>query len=52
MPEVDGDLRRSGRGVQAGLSYNAIEELVVAHPTYAEGLASLLSIIKPLRPDM
>jgi pyruvate/2-oxoglutarate dehydrogenase complex dihydrolipoamide dehydrogenase (E3) component len=34
------------------LPYHAIEELVVAHPTYAEGLVSLFSNIKPLRPDM
>jgi pyruvate/2-oxoglutarate dehydrogenase complex dihydrolipoamide dehydrogenase (E3) component len=38
--------------MQAGLSYHAIEELVVAHPTYAEGLVSLFSNIKPLRPDI
>src|SRR5271168_4978133 len=34
--------------MQTGLSYHAIEELVVAHPTYAEGLVSLFSNIKPL----
>jgi pyruvate/2-oxoglutarate dehydrogenase complex dihydrolipoamide dehydrogenase (E3) component len=34
------------------LPYHAIEELVVAHPTYAEGLVSLFSNIQPLRPDM
>jgi pyruvate/2-oxoglutarate dehydrogenase complex dihydrolipoamide dehydrogenase (E3) component len=38
--------------MRTGLSYHAIEELVVAHPTYAEGLVSLFSNIKPLRPDM
>jgi pyruvate/2-oxoglutarate dehydrogenase complex dihydrolipoamide dehydrogenase (E3) component len=31
------------------LPYHAIEELVVAHPTYAEGLVSLFSNIQPLR---
>jgi pyruvate/2-oxoglutarate dehydrogenase complex dihydrolipoamide dehydrogenase (E3) component len=35
--------------MQSGLSYHAIEELVVAHPTYAEGLVSLFSNIEPLR---
>jgi pyruvate/2-oxoglutarate dehydrogenase complex dihydrolipoamide dehydrogenase (E3) component len=34
------------------LPYHAIEELVVAHPTYAEGLVSLFSNIQPLSPDM
>jgi pyruvate/2-oxoglutarate dehydrogenase complex dihydrolipoamide dehydrogenase (E3) component len=34
--------------MRAGLSYHAIEELVVAHPTYAEGLVSLFSNIPPL----
>jgi hypothetical protein len=34
--------------MRTGLSYHAIEELVVAHPTYAEGLVSLFSNIKPL----
>jgi pyruvate/2-oxoglutarate dehydrogenase complex dihydrolipoamide dehydrogenase (E3) component len=29
--------------MRAGLSYHAIEELVIAHPTYAEGLVSLFS---------
>lgn len=29
--------------MRAGLPYHAIEELVVAHPTYAEGLVSLFS---------
>src|SRR5271156_5018142 len=38
--------------MQAGLPYHAIEELVVAHPTYAEGLVSLFSNIRPLRPYM
>jgi pyruvate/2-oxoglutarate dehydrogenase complex dihydrolipoamide dehydrogenase (E3) component len=38
--------------MRAGLSYQAIEELVIAHPTYAEGLVSLFSNIKPLRPDL
>lgn len=38
--------------MQAGLPYHAIEELVVAHPTYAEGLVSLFSNIRPLRPHM
>jgi pyruvate/2-oxoglutarate dehydrogenase complex dihydrolipoamide dehydrogenase (E3) component len=33
--------------MRAGLSYHAIEELIVAHPTYAEGLVSLFSNIKP-----
>jgi len=33
--------------MRTGLSYHAIEELVVAHPTYAEGLVSLFSNIKP-----
>jgi pyruvate/2-oxoglutarate dehydrogenase complex dihydrolipoamide dehydrogenase (E3) component len=33
--------------MQKGLSYHAIEELIVAHPTYAEGLVSLFSSIKP-----
>jgi pyruvate/2-oxoglutarate dehydrogenase complex dihydrolipoamide dehydrogenase (E3) component len=37
--------------MRAGLSYHAIEELVVAHPTYAEGLVSLFSNVKPLRPE-
>ncbi len=32
--------------MRAGLSYQAIEELVIAHPTYAEGLVSLFSNIK------
>jgi pyruvate/2-oxoglutarate dehydrogenase complex dihydrolipoamide dehydrogenase (E3) component len=36
--------------MRTGLSYHAIEELVVAHPTYAEGLVSLFSNIKPLPP--
>jgi pyruvate/2-oxoglutarate dehydrogenase complex dihydrolipoamide dehydrogenase (E3) component len=31
--------------MQTGLSYHAIEELIVAHPTYAEGLVSLFSNI-------
>ncbi len=31
--------------MRAGLSYHAIEELIVAHPTYAEGLVSLFSNI-------
>ncbi len=35
--------------MRAGLSYHAIEELVIAHPTYAEGLVQLFSNIKPLR---
>jgi pyruvate/2-oxoglutarate dehydrogenase complex dihydrolipoamide dehydrogenase (E3) component len=34
--------------MRTGLSYHSIEELVVAHPTYAEGLVSLFSNIKPL----
>ncbi|HEV7611211.1 MAG TPA: FAD-dependent oxidoreductase [Steroidobacteraceae bacterium] len=34
--------------MRAGLSYHAIEELIVAHPTYAEGLVSLFSNVKPL----
>jgi pyruvate/2-oxoglutarate dehydrogenase complex dihydrolipoamide dehydrogenase (E3) component len=34
--------------MRTGLSYHAIEELIVAHPTYAEGLVSLFSNIKPL----
>jgi pyruvate/2-oxoglutarate dehydrogenase complex dihydrolipoamide dehydrogenase (E3) component len=38
--------------MRTGLSYHAIEELVVAHPTYAEGLVSLFSNVKPLRPAM
>jgi pyruvate/2-oxoglutarate dehydrogenase complex dihydrolipoamide dehydrogenase (E3) component len=38
--------------MRTGLSYHAIEEMVIAHPTYAEGLVSLFSNIKPLRPDM
>jgi pyruvate/2-oxoglutarate dehydrogenase complex dihydrolipoamide dehydrogenase (E3) component len=29
--------------MRTGLSYHAIEELIVAHPTYAEGLVSLFS---------
>ena len=33
--------------MRTGLSYHAIEELIVAHPTYAEGLVSLFSNIKP-----
>jgi pyruvate/2-oxoglutarate dehydrogenase complex dihydrolipoamide dehydrogenase (E3) component len=33
--------------MRAGLSYHAIEELVVAHPTYAEGLVSLFANITP-----
>ena len=33
--------------MRRGLSYHAIEELIVAHPTYAEGLVSLFSNIKP-----
>ncbi len=35
--------------MRAGLSYDAIEELVIAHPTYAEGLVQLFANIKPLR---
>jgi pyruvate/2-oxoglutarate dehydrogenase complex dihydrolipoamide dehydrogenase (E3) component len=38
--------------MRTGLSYHAIEELIVAHPTYAEGLVSLFSNIKPHRPDI
>ena len=34
--------------MRTGLSYHAIEELVVAHPTYAEGLVSLFSNVKSL----
>ena len=34
--------------MRAGLSYHAIEELIVAHPTYAEGLIALFSNIRPL----
>jgi pyruvate/2-oxoglutarate dehydrogenase complex dihydrolipoamide dehydrogenase (E3) component len=37
--------------MRAGLSYHAIEELIVAHPTYAEGLVSLFSNFKPQPPD-
>jgi pyruvate/2-oxoglutarate dehydrogenase complex dihydrolipoamide dehydrogenase (E3) component len=37
--------------MRTGLSYHAIEELIVAHPTYAEGLVSLFSNIKPLPLD-
>jgi pyruvate/2-oxoglutarate dehydrogenase complex dihydrolipoamide dehydrogenase (E3) component len=33
--------------MRAGLSYHAIGELVVAHPTYAEGLVSLFANITP-----
>lgn len=33
--------------MRTGLSYHAIEDLVIAHPTYAEGLVSLFSNIKP-----
>jgi pyruvate/2-oxoglutarate dehydrogenase complex dihydrolipoamide dehydrogenase (E3) component len=33
------------------LPYHAIEELIVAHPTYAEGLVSLFSNIEPLPLD-
>jgi pyruvate/2-oxoglutarate dehydrogenase complex dihydrolipoamide dehydrogenase (E3) component len=36
--------------MRTGLSYHAIEELIVAHPTYAEGLVSLFSNIKPPPP--
>jgi pyruvate/2-oxoglutarate dehydrogenase complex dihydrolipoamide dehydrogenase (E3) component len=36
--------------MRTGLSYHAIEELIVAHPTYAEGLVSLFSNIKPTPP--
>jgi pyruvate/2-oxoglutarate dehydrogenase complex dihydrolipoamide dehydrogenase (E3) component len=36
--------------MRTGLAYHAIEEMVVAHPTYAEGLVSLFSNIKPLGP--
>ncbi len=35
--------------MRAGLSYHAIEELVVAHPTYAEGLVSLFSRVPSSR---
>jgi pyruvate/2-oxoglutarate dehydrogenase complex dihydrolipoamide dehydrogenase (E3) component len=31
------------------LPYQAIEELVVAHPTYAEGLVSLFSNVQPIQ---
>jgi pyruvate/2-oxoglutarate dehydrogenase complex dihydrolipoamide dehydrogenase (E3) component len=34
--------------MRTGLSYHAIEELIVAHPTYAEGLVSLFSNVKSL----
>src|SRR5208282_2571756 len=34
--------------MRAGLSYHAIEELIVAHPTYAEGLVALFSNIRSL----
>jgi pyruvate/2-oxoglutarate dehydrogenase complex dihydrolipoamide dehydrogenase (E3) component len=33
--------------MQMRLPYHAIEELIVAHPTYAEGLVSLFSNIEP-----
>jgi pyruvate/2-oxoglutarate dehydrogenase complex dihydrolipoamide dehydrogenase (E3) component len=35
--------------MRAGLSYHAIEELVIAHPTYAEGLVSLFSRVPSSR---
>jgi pyruvate/2-oxoglutarate dehydrogenase complex dihydrolipoamide dehydrogenase (E3) component len=38
--------------MRTGLPYHAIAELVIAHPTYAEGLVSLFSNVKPRRPDM
>jgi pyruvate/2-oxoglutarate dehydrogenase complex dihydrolipoamide dehydrogenase (E3) component len=34
--------------MKAGLSYHAVQELIVAHPTYAEGLVGLFANIKPL----
>ena len=33
--------------MRAGLTYHAMEELIVAHPTYAEGLVSLFANITP-----
>jgi pyruvate/2-oxoglutarate dehydrogenase complex dihydrolipoamide dehydrogenase (E3) component len=37
--------------MQMRLPYHAIEELIIAHPTYAEGLVSLFSNIGPLLLD-
>jgi pyruvate/2-oxoglutarate dehydrogenase complex dihydrolipoamide dehydrogenase (E3) component len=37
--------------MQMRLPYHAIEELIIAHPTYAEGLVSLFSNIGPLLVD-
>jgi pyruvate/2-oxoglutarate dehydrogenase complex dihydrolipoamide dehydrogenase (E3) component len=34
--------------MNAGLPYRAVEELVIAHPTYAEGLVQLFSSVGPL----
>jgi pyruvate/2-oxoglutarate dehydrogenase complex dihydrolipoamide dehydrogenase (E3) component len=33
--------------MKAGLSYHAVQDLIVAHPTYAEGLVGLFANIKP-----
>jgi len=36
--------------MRTGLSYHAIEELIVAHPTYAEGLVRFLKHQATLEP--